>query len=778
MTTDQPTTTSVTRASCPCPNRSHGQDARVAKRGAILTLIVAAAAALPPTITHAQTTQSFPATATHNITTQPGGGLLLNFKDASIDSVLDELSRAAGFIIVKTVQPQGRVTLVSKQPVKPDDAVSLLNTVLKDAGYAAIQQGRILKIVPRDQARHANIPVHSGADPSKIADTDELITQVIPLRQADAMQLKNDLAPLINTTEADFTANASSNSLIITDTSANVKRIVEIVSALDNHLVDSAEVKVFQLQYADASSAAKLINDLFGEQAGAAQNQNNPFARFFRGRGNRGNGNDNNNQQTRQTAKVLASADDRTNTVVVTGPRDTLEIISGVVQQLDSNPASEQTVYIYHLKNAQAQTVQDVLNYLFNGAIGPSVAGAENSNGFNGVSSLGGFGGGGGNSGGIGGSSRGGLGGFGSITNNARGSTGSRSTNAGGRSSGVGQLSPAAQQAAQSLAGQVTIIADPDTNSLLIRTAPKNYPDIQLILHDLDRAVPQVLIKVLVAEVTHDNNIDIGAEFAALNLRANGNGSKAATDFGLKQATGGLTATVLETNFQATLHALESMGKLDVLSRPYILASDNQLASIIVGQSVPIPINSQITDTGNIINSLEYVDVGIILNVTPHINPEGLVILDVNPEISSLTGQTVAISNGVGAPVFDTRSAMSRVGVLDGKTIVIGGLMEDKKTETVTQVPFLGSIPIIGELFKRHQQDKTKTELLIFLTPHVAESPEQLKQMSQDELNGTQLVPNAVYPGAFQEHMKGMHRGEASAPAATQPTTAPVGANP
>ncbi len=445
------------------------------------------------------------------------------------------------------------------------------------------------------------------------------------------------------------------------------------------------------------------------------------------------------------------------------------------MKELDSNPASEQTVFIYHLKNAQAQTVQDVLNYLFNGAVGASVAGAENSSGFNGVSSLGGFGGGGSNFGGgssLGGfggsSSRSGLGGFGSITNTARNSSNSRST--GNRFSGVGQLSPAAAQAAQSLAGQVTIIADPDTNSLLIRTAPKNYPDVKAILDDLDRAVPQVLIKVLVAEVTHDNNMDIGAEFAALNLRASGNGQKIGTDFGLAQATGGLTATVLETNFQATLHALETMGKLDVLSRPYILASDNQLASIIVGQSVPIPINSQITDTGNTINSLEYVDVGIILNVTPHINPEGLVIMDVNPEISSLTGQTVPISNGVGAPIFDTRSAMSRVGVLDGKTIVIGGLMEDKKTETVSKVPFLGSIPLIGNLFQRHQQDKTKTELLIFLTPHVAERPEVLKQMSEDELNGSKLVPNAVYPGAFQEHLKGMQRGGAT----TAPTTAPA----
>ena len=151
------------------------------------------------------------ANATTHVTTQPGGTLILNFKDASIDSVLDELSAAAGFIVVKEVKPEGRVTLVSAQPVTRTDALNLLNTVLKEKGYTAIQQERILKIVRRDAAKRANIPVRSGADPSKIEKTDELITQVIPLRQADATQLRQDLAPLIST-EADFTANQSSNS--------------------------------------------------------------------------------------------------------------------------------------------------------------------------------------------------------------------------------------------------------------------------------------------------------------------------------------------------------------------------------------------------------------------------------------------------------------------------------------------------------------------------------------------------------------------------------------
>jgi general secretion pathway protein D len=220
-----------------------------------------------------------------------------------------------------------------------------------------------------------------------------------------------------------------------------------------------------------------------------------------------------------------------------------------------------------------------------------------------------------------------------------------------------------------------------------------------------------------------------------------------------------LKVTVLEPHVTATLRALATQGKLDVLSRPYILASDNQEARITVGQEVPFITNSRITDTGGTINTVQYQDIGIILNVTPHINPEGLVILDVAPEISSLTGTTVPIQAGVEAPVFAKRSADSRVGIPNGQTIVIGGLMEDRKTSTIRKVPLLGDIPVLSLLFKRTEVNKSKTELLIFLTPHVAQQPTNLKPMSQDEMGGLKLVPNAVQPGTFQEHMEGLQRG-------------------
>jgi general secretion pathway protein D len=209
---------------------------------------------------------------------------------------------------------------------------------------------------------------------------------------------------------------------------------------------------------------------------------------------------------------------------------------------------------------------------------------------------------------------------------------------------------------------------------------------------------------------------------------------------------------------------LQKVGKLDVLSRPYILGSDNQKATITVGQQVPFITSSRTTDTGQTINTIQYQDIGIILNVTPHINPEGLVILDVSPEISALTGTTVPISETVNAPVFAKRSATSRVAIQDGQTIVIGGLMQDQKTEDVKKVPLLGDIPLIGTLFRRITTENTKTELLIFLTPQITTQPETLKTISDNELKDNKIVKDAVAPGTFKTYLKNMEQGNPSNP--------------
>jgi general secretion pathway protein D len=721
----------------------------------------------------------------HPPTTQ----ISMRFKDAPIDAVLQYLSQSAGYSVLKFATIDERVTVYNDQPISPEKAVELLNSLLKEKGYTAVLQGTELKVMTIANASKTGIPVHFGEDPALIPATDTLVTQVIPLKTLDAIKLRQDLQPLISSS-TDLTANAASNSLMMTDTEANIRRVVEIVYNLDKRDQTENGIIVRQLKYADATATAKLITDIFkpsdqSQQAG----QNNPFA-FFRGFGRGGGGGGfggpggpggggpggggDQNTDKGKTGTIVASADTRTNSIVVTGPQDTLSVItSEVLDKIDADNSRDQKFFTYRVKNGQAVDMQNTLNTLFGSSITSSATnrnstyngqtGNRNSNGFGGSNSSG-FGGSrsSGGGGGLGGSSSG----LGSSNNRGGNNNGGNNNNRGGNNFGGGGNfgggtagAAGAGGVTSDLVGQVEVVADSDTNSLLVLTATKYEDDVKKIIQDLDRPVPQVLIKVLIAEVTHDRSDDLGLDFSILNLSKGLSGGSNLGNIASSAANGGLTVTLAESQIATTLHALAIADKLDVLSRPYILTSDNQEANILVGQEVPFITDTRTDALGQQINTIQYQDIGIVLDVTPHINPDGMVVMDIAPQISSQAAQSVQIQAGVNAPVFNNRSAFSHVGVPDGQTIVIGGLMQDQKNQTIHKVPILGDIPYLGLLFQRDEVTKTKTELLIFLTPHVAAAPERLMPMAADEMKGVHLTPGAVQPGTFQEHMNGLQLG-------------------
>jgi type II secretion system protein D len=538
------------------------------------------------------------------------------------------------------------------------------------------------------------------------------------------------------------------NTLIVTAPVDVMKAIDETVKMLDASPMTSADLRVFQLKYADAWTVSKLIEDVFKPKDDSGPRF--PFYIFSDGP----------SPERKGGAKVNVTSDDRTNSLIVSAPTELLAVIEGMVQKLDANPATEDTMFIYHLRNGQAQNLEYVLNVLFGNVSAPNQNNAQdgqiqatNADGSQRRRSI--------NNDGNGSDRTGGSTSFTGGRNNAANRRNARGQN------GMPRLAPGMAKAVNELTGKVFVVAEPDTNALLVTTASKYKKQVQAIIDDLDRPVPQVLIKVLVAEVKHDNSADLGVDFSILNRRENGRGQTIGQTFGAPGT--GLVVSILEQNLTATLHALAEEDKLDVLSRPYILASDNQLANILIGQSVPFVNDTRITDTGQQINNIVYRDIGLSLNVTPHINPDGVVIMDVVPELSQLTSQTVPISSTTFAPVIAKRSAESRIGVKDGQTIVIGGLMEDRKTTAIDKVPLLGDIPLLGLIFSRQQVTKTKTELLIFLTPHVAQRPETLEPMSEDETRGTKLTPKAVAPGTFQEHMDGLQRGRSPATRPAEP---------
>jgi general secretion pathway protein D len=320
---------------------------------------------------------SEPGTTPEEQAPEPAEKIMLNFRGASLDAVLDYLSVAAGFIIVREVEVSGTVTVWSHRPLGPDEAVALLNTILGNRGYAAIRQGRTLTIVDRESAKERGIPVRMGSDPGEIPATDEMVTQIIPVRYADVKQLLENIKELLPS-YAVATVNQSTNAIVLTDTQANVHRMAEIVTALDDSISGITEMKVFHLNNAAATDTAKLINDVFEvKDTGQSADSSNRDGRrdfFSRMRGgppgmDGGGGDSSGSGQSparRAASNVVAVADERSNSVVVGAPGDMMPLVEALVEELDGLPEELPVMRVFPLKYADAEEMADLINDLFN----------------------------------------------------------------------------------------------------------------------------------------------------------------------------------------------------------------------------------------------------------------------------------------------------------------------------------------------------------------------------------------------------------------------------
>ncbi len=367
---------------------------------------------------------------------------------------------------------------------------------------------------------------------------------------------------------------------------------------------------------------------------------------------------------------------------------------------------------------------------------------------------------------------------------NNTGSTAGRST--GGTSRSLAGAYPASTEI-----GTATIATDVDSRAFVITADDETQKLIAEVIRNLDKPKPQVLINVVFLQVTHGDDLDLGVE-ASYTHRLNnapagvaGN-SVASSSFGLQDAAstlaGGGLYKLIGEDFSATFRALAVKGKTEILSRPSILARNNQQATILVGQSVPFVTNTRFDAVNGQINTVTYQDIGIILKVTPFISTSaGTVEMILQPEISSISDKTVNISAGVNAAVIDKRSADTVVVTPDGQTVAIGGLIGTTKVNQDRKIPLLGDIPLLGAAFKRQVKTDSKTELLIFLTPHVIERPRDLAAMTQNERARLQLTPKTFSETELNRYLEGMPVNPptinttppASAPPVKQPDSKP-----
>lgn len=314
--------------------------------------------------------------------------------------------------------------------------------------------------------------------------------------------------------------------------------------------------------------------------------------------------------------------------------------------------------------------------------------------------------------------------------------------------------------------GEALITSDNETRRIIVITDDETNENIKSVIATLDKPKPQVLINVVFVQVTHANDLDVGAEASYTGRIAIGDNPQPTgtgrTKFGIGEALndpthfGAFYKILGQHGIDATLHALAAKNKTEILSRPSILTRSSQQATIMVGQSVPIITNSRVSDqTNTTINTVQYQDIGIILRVTPFITQEGLVEMIVSPEISSLSATTVPISNTVSSPVIDKRAADTVVVTPSNQTVVIGGLISNQTIDRDSKVPILGDIPLVGLAFKRKVKNDAKTELLIFLTPQVVQTPDELATVATKERQQMELAPKAFPKAEMEKYIGG-----------------------
>jgi len=641
------------------------------------------------------------------------------------------------------------------------------------------------------------------------------------LEKADATQVANTLRALYQPPGAAAGAvtigvDERTNTIIVSAGPADLKRISDLIKQLDKvQLTNVTEIRVFTLNHADATElSAVLIATLTNKPAPltAASPNRQTLLQFIR--------------KTEDGKELIATAlqegvlitpDARSNSLVVLAPVRNMPLLESLIKALDSTSPRLAEIRVFTLINADAQQMADILTELFRLGAGAAAAKAVNYTLVTtqpakpAASAI------------VGSTEQDAL----SVTVDVRTNSlligGTKryvelaekiiqeldSSPAQERKTKVYRLRNAQavdiQTAMQSfldaerqrltstlgtdgmgaahrlLEREVAVVAEETSNALLLSASPRYFPIIENLIEELDQPPPQVLIQTMLAEVklteTHELGIDwnITSYWDRRSKTVTGG-----TQFSLAAPGSGLSLSITAGDLTFFLRALESQNRLEILSRPQILASDNQQAEINVGQRVPFISQSRVTDQGTTINTIQYEQIGIILRVTPRINPEGFVKLEVHPEISSLDESTVDISEGVKAIIINEVTADTTVNVQDGHTIILGGLITTQDNDIEDKIPFFGDLPWVGVLFRTMKRKPERRELLIILTPHVmhkiedadADADKQLQRMRKlREFEAGQMDD---YLKEYLDSFLRMEGGKNGGKATTQPAAGSV----
>ena len=625
-------------------------------------------------------------------------GVQLNFDGAEIREVAKVI---LGDILGKTysINPdvQGQVTLSSSAPIAEKDLLAVLETVLRSNGASLVDTGAgTYQIMPVDAAIGRSEVVPIGGRPVPVRPGYGLT--IVPLRNISATAAAQFIQPLVASPE-DIRIDPGRNAILFSGTSTERQNVVDTLADLDVDWMAGKSIGLFPLQRTTAEAVIPELQAIFSpfDPTGAEPS----LMRFL---------------PIARLNAVLA---------IGTDP-DQIREVSRWVARLDHGEVVGPQFYVYYLKHRSAEDVAKLLNEAFGGGgggtsePGPSLASATTT---------------------LGSTPQPGSP-PGSPPPPGEDTGGGEAAGGIGGAPGAGGATPPSGSEAAPTGGPVRIAASKANNALLIRATPPVYSQIEATLLRLDTAPWQVLIEATIAEVTLNDDLRYGVQFFLQNGAVKGGFTQNSTI----PSTGGSTAALLPAlnvpgfNFvftpgssNITIDALSQITDVKVLSSPSVVVQDNSEAMLTVGQEVPVTTRSAqgvFEANAPVINSIEYRNTGVILQVRPRINSNQAVSLEIAQEVSRVESQGGTPS--APTPTFTQRKVTSRVNVQSGQTVVLGGLIQENESRGRSRVPILGDIPIIGNLFGSTSRTNGRTELIVFITPRVIRNPEDARDVSEE----------------------------------------------
>jgi len=598
----------------------------------------------------------------------------MDFNNVDIQVFIKFISDLTGKNFVVDPMVKGTVNVISPAGLSEEEAYRVFQSVLEVYGFTTIEGGSIVKIVPLQKAKDRGVEIIDERRGVPQKPSDVMVTRIIPLRYAEASELESMLGPLISKSSV-IVSHPSTNTLVITDIESNINRLMSIIKEVDVPGF-AKKITVVKLINADAKSLAEQLTQLMESDATVA-------ARTVR------NARTPQSQQVSTQLKIIPQ--ERTNTLIILATLDDTQKIKRLIEQLDQpTPTGRDFIHVYYLKNAVAEDVAKVLGEI-------KQADEKDKT---------------------------------TVTKPA-------------------------------ISESVLIVPDKATNSLVIRATPEEYAAMAKVIDQLDVSRAMVYVEGLIVEVSTEKALKLGVEwnvgkdfsggssvaFGGANAGSLGALSSLIASTETQDATIALPAGFLlgvlgenitfgEVTFptiSALINAVSNDTDFNILSTPQLLTTDNVEAEVKVAQNIPFLTQSAQGDqtTSRVIQSFEYKDVGVVLKVTPQINKDRFVRLNIEEEVKNVIQAQTQSSSGevLLAPTTNVRSAKTTVIVKDGETVVIGGLVQDVRAGTEVSVPCLGSLPVLGAMFRTQSDSSSKTNLLVFLTPHIVENTAEAREL-------------------------------------------------